>query len=90
MGPRTSQEQQQMKTLSSQEHLVMLKSMLLGSIISADNDEYTEEVKQAIITRLDEEDKYGSKISPDINWDYVFAPLGDKAYKYTKIMYARD
>lgn len=83
-------EQQQMKTLSSQEHLAMLKSMLLTSIISADNDEYTEEVKQTVISRLNEEDKYGSKISPDINWDYVFAPLGEAGKYAIKLMYARD
>lgn len=81
---------QQMKTLSSQGHLAMLKSMLLASIISADNDEYTEDVKQQIIDRLSKEDKYGSKISPKIDWDYVFAPLGESAYKYVKLMKSEE
>lgn len=80
--------EQQMKILQSQDEVVMLKCMLLGSLISADNDEYSEEVKQQVIERLDNEDKYGSKISPKINWEYVFDPLGKDAEKYIRLMKA--
>lgn len=75
-----------MKTLSDQEHRAMLKSLLFASIISADNDEYTEEVKQEVLRRHKEEDLYGCPISPNIDWNYVFEPLGESAEKCAKIM----
>lgn len=75
-----------MKTLSKAERAVMLKSLLFGSIISADNDEFTEEVKQEVIERHKEEDHYGSMISSQINWEYVLEPLGEVAEWAAKIM----
>lgn len=66
----------------------MLKCLVFTSLISADNDEYPESIKQEILTRHKHEDKYGSVISSKINWEYVFEPLGEDAYKYVKIMKA--
>lgn len=75
-----------MKTLSKVDAAVMLKSLLFGTIISADNDEFTEEVKQEVIKRHKEEDHYGSIISDQIDWDYVLEPLGEAAKGAVKIM----
>lgn len=48
-----------------------LKRFVYVSIISADNDEFTEEVKQEILHRFDE--------NKDINqdWEYVLEPIED-------------
>jgi hypothetical protein len=75
-----------MNKLSDKEHSEMLKSLLFTSIISADNDEFTEEVKQEVIKRHKEEDHYGSMISSQINWEYVLEPLGEAAKGAVKIM----
>lgn len=58
-----------------------LKYFIFASIISADNDEYTEETKQAIIQRFD-----SSKDIDSIDWEYVLKPLGEDAEKYVKLM----
>lgn len=48
-----------------------LKRFVYVSIISADNDEFTEDVKQEILHRFDK--------SKDINqdWEYVLEPIED-------------
>lgn len=79
-------EQQVTKTSSNLDDHATLKCLVLASVISADNDKYPEEVKQIVLDRLDKEDIYGSKISPKINWDYVFEPLGDDAKRLVDIM----
>ena len=66
-----------MKELSSEEHLEFLKCLLLGSLISADNDEYPEDVKQEIMVRMKE--------CPE-DWPYIFEPLDKDAEKYVKLM----
>ena len=63
-----------------------LKYFIFASIISADNDEFTEEVKQEVIKRHKEQDHYGSMISDQIDWDYVLEPLGEAAKGAVKIM----
>ena len=73
-------EQRQTKTLSKAESLAMLKNLLYVSIISADNDEYSEDVKQEIISRYD---KYNYD---SVDWRYVLEPLGDDMYKYIEIL----
>lgn len=70
----------QMKTLNSQEDLAMLKNLVFVSIISADNDEYSEEVKQEILYRH-KKYEYNKE-----DWDYILEPLGDEAYRYLKIL----
>lgn len=54
-----------------------LKYFILGSIISADNDKYTEDVKQEIIQRM--------KKDPE-NWSYILEPLGEHANKYIELI----
>lgn len=54
-----------------------LKYFILGSIISADNDKYTEDVKQEIIQRM--------KKDPE-NWSYILEPLGEHASKYVELI----
>ncbi len=56
-----------------------LKYMVLGSIISADNTEFTEEVKQEIITRY-------NKNPEDLA--YVLEPIEDyeKRLKYLNLL----
>ena len=63
-----------------------LKYFIFASIISADNDEFTEEVKQEIISRFDEQspskaDKDEKEVSNEwnkMNWEYILEPIGDK------------
>ena len=56
-----------------------LQCFIYASIISADNDLYTEEVKQKIMSRLGK-----NKDNPD--WEYVLEPLGEDAKKYIEIL----
>lgn len=60
-----------------------LKYFIFASIISADNDEYTEETKQDIISRYS---KYKECEFDDVDWEYVLKPLGEDAEKYVKLM----
>lgn len=48
-----------------------VKYLVLASIISADNDRYTEEQKQEVITRYENRDKN----NPD--WKYILEPVDD-------------
>lgn len=70
------------------EEVVKLKYLVLTSLISADNDDYDEGIKQEIIHRYGVVDIYDSMISPEIDWEYVFEPLGPDAEKYIKLMKA--
>jgi hypothetical protein len=64
-----------------------LRALVFASAISADNREYSEEVKQEVLRRHElMSAAHKSIIDPDINWDYVFEPLGEDACKYAKIM----
>ena len=67
--------------LTEQESKEMMRNLLYISIISADNDEYDEDIKQSIISRYNE-----NKGDPD--WWYVFEPLGEDREKYVKLMEA--
>lgn len=49
-----------------------LKYFVFASIISADNDEFTEEVKQEILSRYNPDDKW-----EDHNWEYILEPIKD-------------
>lgn len=63
-----------------------LKCFVFASIISADNDEFTEEVKQEIISRFNEssqdkaakDTKEVSNAWDGMNWEYILEPIGDK------------
>lgn len=57
-----------------------MKNLIFVSIISADNDKYTEEVKQMVIRRYDICKKSGF-----MDWAYIFQPLGDDAEKYIEL-----
>lgn len=46
-----------------------LKNFVFVSIISADNDEFSEAVKQEILTRYNENKE---------NWEYILQPIEDK------------
>ncbi len=50
-----------------------LKYFVFASIISADNDEFTEEVKQEIISRYNPDDKWENH-----DWKHILEPIGDK------------
>lgn len=47
-----------------------IKYLILGSIISADNDEYTEDQKQEVIRRYELE-----KTQEEPNWEFVLEPV---------------
>ena len=49
-----------------------LKYFVFASIISADNDEFIEEVKQEILSRYNPDEKW-----EDHNWEYILEPIGD-------------
>lgn len=57
-----------------------LKYFIFGSIISADNDEFDEDTKQAIIARFDRENNFD-----DVDWEYVLEPIKDKETRYKLI-----
>lgn len=57
-----------------------LKYFIFGSIISADNDEFDEDTKQAIIARFDSEDDFDNT-----DWEYVLEPIKDKEIRYKLI-----
>lgn len=48
-----------------------MKNFIFASIISADNDEFTEETKQEVMYRYELE-----KIGDKIDWEFVLEPLG--------------
>lgn len=52
------------KTLSS------VQCLILGSIISAENDKYTEEQKQNVITRYNE-----ARETNKYDWNYILEPV---------------
>lgn len=49
-----------------------LKYFVFASIISADNDEFSEDVKQEIISRYNSDEKW-----EDNDWEYVLEPIED-------------
>ena len=55
-----------------------LKNFLFVSIISADNDEFDEDTKQAIIQRYDKSKK-------DQDWEYVLEPIKDASIRSSLI-----
>ena len=67
-----------MRELSKEESIQMYKNLIFISIISADNDEYTEETKQEVLRRYHEADMK--------DWSYILDPLGEDKYKYMKIL----
>lgn len=77
-----------MKKLEYQDEVVMLKSMLFASLISADNDEYTEEVKQEVLRRHKELSEGKDILSANLDWKYILEPIGEKADKYRRVMEA--
>lgn len=78
-----------MKKLSSQDEAAMLKNLIFVSLISADNDKYEEDIKQEIIQRHQLACAgFNDPTNSEIDWDYVFAPLGRDSEKYTKLMKA--
>ena len=62
-----------------EETMSSVHCLILGSIISADNDQYTEEQKQEIITRYNT-----AKESKDYNWKYILEPV-DNTGKLAKL-----
>ena len=67
-----------MRELSKEEGIQMYKNLIFVGIISADNDEYTEETKQEVLRRYHEADMK--------DWSYILDPLGEDKYKYMKIL----
>ena len=60
-----------------------LKRFVYVSIISADNNDHTEDIKQEILARYDEDKDVNEQ-----DWEYVLAPLKDTEYyqRYLKIL----
>lgn len=56
----------------TEETMSSVKSLILASIISADNDEYTEEQKQEVITRFNEARKTNK-----YDWNYILESVDD-------------
>lgn len=54
-----------------------LKYFVFTSIISAENDSLTEEVKQDIISRYSKQ-RSEHKDWDDYDWEYILDPMGDK------------
>ena len=58
-----------------------IKYIVLASIISADNDKYTEDIKQEVLSRM----KYGNIDKLDLNWVLDPLPKADKE-KYIELL----
>lgn len=70
---------EQQKTSSEVENPVdELKNLLYVSIISADNDEFTEEQKQDVIRRY-------NVLGDEKDWDFIFEPLGEIGQDMAKL-----
>lgn len=57
----------------------------IASIISAENEDFTEEVKQAVIKNLD-----GYKDSEKHDWRKILEPLGEDADKWVEFLTALE
>jgi len=68
-------------TMLNPKEVVALKCLVFTSLISADNDEYPEEVKQEILHRYGVYEDFNDK-----NWNYILDPLGKDKEKYMKIL----
>lgn len=53
-----------------------LQCLLFACIISADNDEFEEPIKQEIISRRKEKPE---------DWEYIFEPLGENGKKIIEL-----
>jgi len=53
-----------------------LKRFILVSIISADNDALTEDIKQQILSRMSEEKEHGRE-DLNMNMSYILEPIED-------------
>lgn len=60
-------------------HLEGIRSLVLGSIISADNDTYTEDQKQEVIRRFELE-----KDQEQPDWEFILEPV-DNTGKLLKL-----
>jgi hypothetical protein len=56
----------------TEETITFTQHLLLGFIISADNEKYTEEQKQEVIKRYDEARKINK-----YDWNYILQPIDD-------------
>lgn len=65
------------------------KYFVLASIISAENDSLTEEVKQDIISRYDKH-RHDSKDWNGLDWEYILDPIGDKEKIQRLVKILRD
>lgn len=61
-----------------------VKSLILASIISADNDRFTESQKQEVIVRLNEARKTNK-----YDWDYILEPV-DNTNRLAKLFYENE
>lgn len=57
--------------MDKKEGLEELRCFLFASIISADNDRYTEDVKQEVMRRYDLEENNDHK-----DWEFILEPIG--------------
>ena len=65
------------------------KYFVFASIISAENESLTEEVKQDIISRYDKY-MHDSKGWNSYNWEYILDPIGDKEKIQRLVKILRD
>lgn len=68
--------------MENKEELSSLKCFAFASLISADNDEYTEEVKQEILNRYHKDGPY--------DWSYILEPIEDEKIRKTLIAFFED
>ena len=65
------------------------KYFVFASIISAENDSLTEEVKQDIISRYDKY-RHDSEDWNSYDWEYILDPIGDKEKIQRLVKILRD
>ena len=65
-------EQAEEAAYQTEKTMTSAQCLILGFIISADNEKYTEEQKQEVIKRYDE-----ARETNKYNWEYILQPVDD-------------
>lgn len=67
--------------MSQLDDIQQLKNFIFVSLISADNYEYSEDIKQEIMYRYDV-----CENADFMDWEYILEPLGEDAEGYINIL----
>jgi len=69
--------------MSNKDSKKMLRNLVFVSLISADNDKYSEDVKQDILQRFN---RAGGDITKVDDWGWILDPLKEDKERYMKLL----